>query len=242
MNSHDITLYTDGTQNGVKGSIILEELGIPYNVKHVSLEKKEHKEPWFLKINPCGKIPAITDHSKEDFHVFESAAIAIYLCENYDPEEKLLPKDFKLKSQVIQWVMFEASNLAPAHGQANYFVRYTPEKIPHVIKAVTDLVKGYYSILNKALEGKEYLVTDRFTMADAMCYPWVRSHFFSGIESIDEFTNLTAWVARIDERPATQRGLNVPFPDRMKVFRENPEKLEEFEKLIQSIFFANRNK
>jgi glutathione S-transferase len=105
MTTPDITLYTCSTQNGVKVSIILEELGIPYKVKEISLKDSEQYEPWFLKINPNGKIPAITDHSKGDFHVFDSDAIAIYLCENYDTEEKLLPKnDPKLRSQVIQWV------------------------------------------------------------------------------------------------------------------------------------------
>ncbi|PKC53723.1 thioredoxin-like protein, partial [Rhizophagus irregularis] len=86
MTTPDITLYTYGTQNGVKISIILEELGIPYRVKQIELVKNEQYEPWFLKINPNSKIPAIVDHNKDDFPVFESTAIAIYLCENYDPE------------------------------------------------------------------------------------------------------------------------------------------------------------
>ncbi|CAB4404688.1 unnamed protein product [Rhizophagus irregularis] len=93
MTTPDITLYTYGTQNGERGNNM--NLG-------------------YFKINPNGKIPTIVDHSKEDFSVFESTAIAIYLCENYDPEEKLLPKnDPKLRSQVIQWVMFETSGIAP---------------------------------------------------------------------------------------------------------------------------------
>src|SRR2546429_9689684 len=100
----DITLYTAGTPNGVKVSIVLEELGLPYKVRAISFEKNEQKEPWFLKINPDGKIPAITDHSRGDFNVFESGAILIYLCEHYDPEGKLLPKDPNLRSRVIQWV------------------------------------------------------------------------------------------------------------------------------------------
>ena len=83
----DITLYTVGTPNGVKVSIVLEELGIPYKVRAISFEKNEQREPWFLKINPNGRI-----------------AIMIYLCEHYDPEGKLLPKDSNLRSQVIQWV------------------------------------------------------------------------------------------------------------------------------------------
>ena len=102
--SPDITLYTVRTPNGIKVSIVLEELGIPYKARAISFEKNEQKEPWFLKINPNGRIPAITDHSRGDFNVFESGAIMIYLCEHYDPEGKLLPKDPNLRSQVIQWV------------------------------------------------------------------------------------------------------------------------------------------
>ncbi|CAB4380114.1 unnamed protein product [Rhizophagus irregularis] len=235
--SPDITLYTTGGQNGGKPSIILEELGIPYKIKNIELRKNEQFEPWFLKINPNGKIPAIVDHSKDDFPVFESTAIAIYLCENYDTEEKLLPKnDPKLRSQVIQWVMFEASGIGPAQGQSNFYCRFNSEKIPFAINKCANEIKRLYGVLNKSLEGKEYLVGNKFTLADAMSYPMVRGHFFSGVESIDEFPNLKAWIERIDARPATQKGLNVPVPDKMKEYRENPEKLEEFEKLMQSYF------
>ncbi|CAB4403914.1 unnamed protein product [Rhizophagus irregularis] len=242
MTTPDITLYTTGTQNGVKPGIILEELGIPYKVKNIELRKNQQYEPWFLKINPNGKIPAIVDHSKDDFPVFESTAIAIYLCENYDPEEKLLPKnDPKLRSQVIQWVMFEASGIGPTQGQSNFYCRFNPEKVPFAINKCANEIKRIYGVLNKSLEGKEYLVGNKFTLADAMSYPMVRGHFFSGVESIDEFPNLKAWVKRIDARPATQKGLNVPVPDIMKEFQENPEKLEEFEKLMH-IYFKDRLK
>lgn len=111
-----------------------------------------------------------------------------------------------------------------------------PEKVPLAINNCVNEVKRVYDVLNKSLEGKEYLVGNRFTLADAVSYPIVRGHFFSGIESIDEFSNLKAWVKRIDARPATQKGLNVPVPDMMKEFRENPEKLKEFEKSIQSFY------
>ena len=89
-----------------KVGITLEELGIPYQVRQIVLEKAQQKEPWYLKISPVGQIPAITDHSRGDFSVFESGAILIYLCDHHDPEGKLLPKDkdANLRSQVIQWV------------------------------------------------------------------------------------------------------------------------------------------
>ncbi|CAG8434095.1 4724_t:CDS:2 [Ambispora gerdemannii] len=101
----DITFYTFGTPNGQKVSITLEELGIPYKTYPVALNKNEQKEPWFLKINPNGRIPAIVDHSRNDFKVFETGAIMRYLCEHYDKEGKFLPKDADLRCEVDQWVI-----------------------------------------------------------------------------------------------------------------------------------------
>ncbi|CAB4380110.1 unnamed protein product [Rhizophagus irregularis] len=213
MTTPDITFYTAVTPNAIKVSIVLEELEIPYKVRELSFKDEEQKQPWFLKINPNAKVPAITDHSRGNFHVFESGAIKIYLCEHYDPEGKLLPKDPDLRSQVIQWVMFQMGGLGPMQGQAIHF--------------------------NSALEGKEYLVGNKFTLADAISFPWVRAHAFSGIESIDEFLNLKAWVARISARPAVQKGLNVPVPDKLQELMDNPEILDEFIKHVRSIFKWN---
>ncbi|CAB5380708.1 unnamed protein product [Rhizophagus irregularis] len=213
MTTPDITFYTAVTPNAIKVSIVLEELEIPYKVRELSFKDEEQKQPWFLKINPNAKVPAITDHSRGNFHVFESGAIMIYLCEHYDPEGKLLPKDPDLRSQVIQWVMFQMGGLGPMQGQAIHF--------------------------NSALEGKEYLVGNKFTLADAISFPWVRAHAFSGIESIDEFLNLKAWVARISARPAVQKGLNVPVPDKLQELMDNPEILDEFIKHVRSIFKWN---
>jgi glutathione S-transferase len=106
MSQPIITLYTAATGNGHKLSIALEILNIPYKVYNISFAENEQKADWFLKINPNGRIPAIIDHSNGDFAVFESGAILLYLVQNYDPEHKLWPKDPKLKSDVVQWLMF----------------------------------------------------------------------------------------------------------------------------------------
>ncbi|GES86039.1 glutathione S-transferase [Rhizophagus clarus] len=216
MTTPDITLYTAGTPNGVKD--------------------EEQKQPWFLKINPNGKIPAITDHSRGDFNVFESGAIMIYLCEHYDPEGKLLPKDPDSRSQVIQWIMFQMGGIGPMQGQAGHFNNYAPEEIPYAIKRYTEETKRLYSVLNNALEGKEYLVDNKFTLADAISFPWVRAHFLTGISSIDEFPNLKTWIERIYARPAVKKGLNVPTPDKVQEFTEHPEKLDEFVKNARGFF------
>ena len=127
-----ITLYTAPTPNGHKASITLEELAIPYKVVGIDLGKNVQKEPWFLAINPNGRIPAIVDHDAGDFPVFESGAIMLYLCEK-DGSGKLLPKDPKGRSRVIQWLMFQMGGVGPMQGQANVFFRYFPEKIPAAI-------------------------------------------------------------------------------------------------------------
>jgi glutathione S-transferase len=122
--------------------------------------------------------------------------------------------------------MFQMGGIGPMQGQAGHFIRYAPENVPYAIQRYTEETKRLYSVLNDALEGKEYLVGNSYTLADAISYPWVRVHFYSGIPSIDDLPNLKAWIARIDARPATQRGLNVPVEDRFKETLNDPEKLK----------------
>ena len=132
--------------------------------------------------------------------------------------------------------MFQVGGIGPMQGQANHFSKYAPEKIPYAIKRYTEETKRLYGVLNSALEGKDYLVGNKYTLADAISYPWVRAHALSGVPDVDDLPNFKAWIARIDARPATQKGLNVPVPDRIKEFTENPQKLEEHNKHVQNVF------
>jgi glutathione S-transferase len=125
-----IELFTAATPNGHKISIALEELDLSYTLRVVDLGKQEQKQPAFLAINPNGRIPAIIDHDADDFTVFESGAILIYLAEKTG---KLMPEDFMGRSRVLQWLMFQMGGIGPMMGQANVFFRYFPEKIPTVI-------------------------------------------------------------------------------------------------------------
>src|SRR4051812_9130054 len=138
--------------------------------------------------------------------------------------------------------MFHNGDVGPMQSQCRYFVKWLPEEIPHAIKRYTEETKKNYTILNCALEGKDYLVGNTYTLADAINYPVVRVHFLVGIPNIDDLPNLKAWIARIDARPATQKGLNVPTPDRLKEFTENPEKYEEFVKNIRKSYFKSTEK
>jgi GST-like protein len=202
-----IDLYTASTPNGWKISVLLEELGTPYNVIAVDFEKKEQKSPAFLKINPNGRIPAIVDRDNGDFAVFESGAIMLYLARRTG---KLLPRDEKGESRVIQWLMFQMGGVGPMMGQANVFYRYFPEKIQPAIDRYQNEGRRLFEVLNTQLTGREYLC-DEYSIADIANWCWVRSYAWSGIK-VDGLDALLAWVDRLAARPACQRGIAVPKP------------------------------
>lgn len=200
-----IDLYTAATPNGHKVSIVLEELGLPYTVHALSFDKKEQKSPDFLKINPNGRIPAIVDRANGDFAVFESGAILIYLAEL---SGKLLPKDPKGRSVVLQWLMFQMGGVGPMQGQANVFFRYFPEKLQGAIDRYQHETRRLYEVLDTRLQAVEFLAGE-YSIADIATYPWVRGHEWSGVE-VDGLPALQRWMATMEARPAVQRGLLVP--------------------------------
>ena len=204
-----ITLYTAGTPNGHKISIMLEEIGLDYAVVALNLHESEQRENWFLEINPNGRIPAIVDHSNDDLNVFESGAILLYLAEK---TTKLLPSDEKERSTVIQWLMFQMGGIGPMQGQANVFYRYAPEKIDYAIGRYQREVRRLYEVLNTQLEEHEYLAGE-YSIADIASYPWVRGHAWSGV-SIEGLGYLENWLLRVGERPAVKRGMEIPEPPR----------------------------
>nr|MBO2511354.1 glutathione S-transferase [Gammaproteobacteria bacterium] len=200
-----IELFTAATPNGHKVSIALEELGLPYQVRVLSFDKREHKAPKFLRINPNGRIPAIVDHDNDDFPVFESGAILIYLAEKTG---RLMPSDPKGRSRVIQWLMFQMGGIGPMQGQANVFYRYFPEKLQPAIDRYQHETRRLYEVLDGRLAETEYLAGD-YSIADIATFPWVRAHDWAGV-SVDGLEHLQRWLAAIESRPAVQRGLQVP--------------------------------
>ena len=200
-----IELFTAATPNGHKVSIALEELGLPYQLRALDLGAKEQKEPWFLAINPNGRIPAIIDHGADDFAVFESGAILVYLAEKTG---QLLPTDSRGRSLVMQWLMFQVGGIGPMMGQANVFFRYLPEKIPLAIHRYQSEAHRLFGVLDGRLAQHEYLAGD-YSIADIANWTWVRTHRWSGVP-LDDFPHLSRWLARIGERPAVQRGLLQP--------------------------------
>ena len=201
-----IDLYTAPTPNGWKASVTLEELELPYEVKTVNLLTGEQKQPAFLKINPNGRIPAIVDRGEGDFAVFESGAIMIYLAEKTG---KLLPKDAKGRSRVLQWLMFQMGGVGPMMGQANVFFRYFPEKIQPAIDRYQNESRRLFEVLNGRLGESEWLAGD-FSIADIANWCWVRTYKWSGV-SVDGLDHLQRWMGQLNERPACQRGVAVPM-------------------------------
>ncbi len=200
-----IDLYTAATPNGYKASIALEELGLPYTVHAINLGELEQKQEWFLELNPNGRIPMIVDRETDDFAVFESGAILLYLAEK---TARLIPSDTKARSQVIQWLMFQMGGIGPMQGQANVFARYAPEPIPYAIERYQKETRRLYEVLNRRLTGRDYLVGD-YSIADIASFTWVRAHDWSGV-SLDGLGHVRRWLERIEARPAGQRGLMVP--------------------------------
>jgi GSH-dependent disulfide-bond oxidoreductase len=203
-----IELFTAATPNGWKVSIALEELGLPYTVKPISLGKLEQKEEWFLKINPNGRIPAIIDHGNDDFAVFESGAILIYLAEKTG---KLLPVEPKARSRVLQWLMFQMGGVGPMMGQANVFFRYAPEKIPYAIDRYQRESRRLFEVMERQLKSSTYIAGEEFSIADIALHSWVAGHEWSGV-SIDGLPGLNRWLNLVGSRPAVQKGRAVPPP------------------------------
>ena len=208
-----IDLYTSPTPNGYKVSILLEELKLPYNVIFVDLEKKEQKKTGYLKLNPNGRIPTIVDHDNDDFTVFESGAILIYLAEK---SGQFLPSDNKGRCVVLQWLMFQMSGVGPMQGQAHVFYRYAPEKIKYAIERYQRETMRLYTVLDTQLKDHDYLA-GIFSIADIAAWPWVRSFRWAGLD-IEELPHLQHWLYVLAERPAFQRGIEVPYKiDRSKM-------------------------
>ncbi|MBT5412390.1 MAG: glutathione S-transferase [Cellvibrionales bacterium] len=200
-----IELFTSATPNGHKISIALEELGLIYTVNELNLGANDQKKNSYLKLNPNGKIPAIIDHDNNDFVVFESGAILIYLAEKTG---KLLPLNEYDRSIAIQWLMFQMGGIGPMMGQANVFYRYWHEEYQPAIDRYQNEVKRLFGVMDVHLNGRTYLSSE-LSIADIACWPWVKLHEWSGL-GLADFPNLSSWLNILGERPSFIKGINTP--------------------------------
>jgi GST-like protein len=203
-----IDLYTWTTPNGRKVSIMLEELGLPYEVHPIDISKDDQFKPDFVAINPNSKIPAIVDRDGPGgapLPVFESGAILIYLA---DKTGKLLSAEPRRQIETIEWLMFQMGGVGPMFGQAHHFRRFAPEPLPYAIERYTKEARRLYGVLDKRLAAAEYLA-EEYSIADIATYPWTARHEWQGVDLAD-FPNVRRWYDAIAARPAVQRGMAVP--------------------------------
>jgi len=217
-----IDLYTAATPNGHKVTIALEELALSYALHALNLGANDQKQDWFLAINPNGRIPAIIDRAADDFAVFESGAILIYLAEKTG---RLMPTDAKGRSRVLQWLMFQMGGIGPMMGQANVFFRYFPEKIQPVIDRYQGETKRLFRVLDGQLKDNEFLAGD-YSIADIANWAWVRTHRWSGVD-MDDLPNLVRWRDQIAGRPAAAKGITIP-PSSIDLANDDDQKARQF--------------
>ncbi|KAJ5200969.1 hypothetical protein N7449_005772 [Penicillium cf. viridicatum] len=216
LESPKIILYTTQTPNGNKASILLEELGIPYRVYKHDFTTRTHKEPWYLDINPNGKIPAITDIFRDgkEIHIWESGNVLKYLVEQYDPTFKLwYPHGTRENYELFSWLFFQVSGLGPFQGQATHFLRHVPERIPYALDRYHNETRRLYSVLEKQLSQKTkgYIVGDKFTIVDIAFWSLAATTPWAGLD-LDEFPAVKEWYERLLQRPSIRKGMNVPEP------------------------------
>jgi len=207
-----IELYTHATPNGHKISIMLEELGLPYEIRLVELAKAQQFEPDFVRINPNSKIPAIVDPDGpggRPITVWESGAILIYLAEKTG--SALLPQEPRARYATLQWLMFQVANVGPMFGQTGHFTLYAKEKVQYGIDRYTKESKRILGVMQAQLEKSRFIAGDDYTIADIATYPWTSSILrVPTIGSLDEWPAVVRWREAIGARPAVQRGVERP--------------------------------
>ena len=199
-----IDLYTWTTPNGRKASIALEELGLPYTVHPVDISKDEQFKPDFLKISPNNRIPAIVDRDN-GMSLMESGAILIYLG---DKTGKLLPKSGEPRYRVIEWLMWQMGGVGPMIGQAHHFLRQNPGKAPYAEERYLKEAQRLYGVLDRRLAGRDF-IADEYSIADIATWPWISRFEWHKVD-INQYANVKRWYVSIANRPAVQKGYQVP--------------------------------
>jgi len=211
-----LQLYSLPTPNGVKVSIMLEEIGLPYEPHLVDFGKNDQQTPEFLSLNPNGKIPAIIDPNGPGgtpLGLFESGAILLYLA---DKTGELMPAEAARRYETIQWVFFQMAFIGPMFGLVGYFHKFAGREIAdkRPLERYRDESKRLLGVLEMRLEGRQWIMGDDYTIADISMLGWVRNLIgFYGARELVEFDALRqvpAWLERGFARPAVQRGLEIP--------------------------------
>ncbi len=230
-----IDLYTWPTPNGHKIHIMLEETGIPYNVIPVDIGAGDQFEPDFLKISPNNKMPALVDPDGPDgkpISIFESGAMLLYLAEK---SGRFMPTEARARFDTLQWLMFQMGGIGPMLGQAHHFRIYAEDKAPYATERYTREANRLYGVLERQLEGHDWVAADQYTIADMAIFPWLRSAENQGVDWA-AYPNVKAWFDTIAARPAVERAVEVLAERR----RQGPPSKEALENLFGDKQYAQR--
>ena len=195
------------TPNGWKVTILLEELGVPYEIRFVNIGRGEQFRPEFLRISPNNRMPALVDpdgSGGEPISIFESGAILMYLGRKFG---RFYPSEERARVEVEQWLMWQMGGFGPMLGQNHHFAQYAPEKLPYAIKRYQDETHRLYGVLNKRLADREFIAGD-YSIADMAIAPWASLYERQGIDAA-EFPHFKGWLDRVLARPAAAKGLAV---------------------------------
>ncbi|MBE9396686.1 glutathione S-transferase N-terminal domain-containing protein [Pontibacterium sp. N1Y112] len=204
-----IDLYTWGTPNGRKVSIMLEALRLQYNVHPIDILAEEQFGEEFLQISPNNKIPAIVDHEGPDgepISVFESGAILLYLAEKYG---EFLPDDLRSRTECMEWLMWQMGNFGPFLGQAHHFNKFAPEHVPYAIKRYNTEAQRLWGVLEQRLADRQFILGEDLSIADFAIYPWAMRYEWQHID-LKAFPNVTGWMQRMGHIEFVQFGMQVP--------------------------------
>lgn len=204
-----IDLYTWGTPNGRKVSIMLEATALPYRVHPINIQAGDQFKPDFLAISPNNRIPAITDDEGPEgkaIQLFESGAILLYLAEKTG---NFIPTDPIKRLECLQWLMWQMGGFGPMLGQAHHFNRFADEKIPYAINRYSKESQRLWSVLDKQLEGHAFIVDLDLSIADFAIYPWACRYEWQGID-LEAFPHVKDWMKRMAHIEFVQRGMAVP--------------------------------
>jgi GST-like protein len=229
-----IELHYWPTPNGHKVTMLLEEGGIPYQIKPVDISAGDQFKPEFLRISPNNRMPAIVDHVPADggapIAVFESGAILLYLGEKTG---RFLPADLRRRTTVLEWLFWQVGGLGPMAGQNHHFAQYAPEKIRYAVDRYVKETNRLYGVLDHQLEGRAFIAGTDYSIADMAAYPWIVPHKRQG-QNLDDFPNVKRWFETIRARPATIRAY-----EKGKPWMSRPAVTEEGKKILFGQTAAN---
>ena len=204
-----IDFHTWTTPNGRKVAIMLEETGFEYKMIPINIGKDEQFAPDFLKIAPNNRIPAIVDHDNNDFSLMETGAILLYLAEKTG--QFLNSTDRDVYWRTMEWLMWQMGGVGPMFGQVHHFTKYNAGKAPYAQERYEKEARRLYSVLDRQLDSREYIVDD-YSIADMAVWPWTARHDWQEIDLYD-YPNVRRWYMTMFDRPAVQRGWNIPETD-----------------------------